>query len=128
MDVLDVIALSPLSQEAIDIVFGTLLGDASLSFSQLNAAYIYDLSLHHKDIVVLVSAVISQFANSSTRLYQHFDKRTGKSTTSMRFATTRSPVFLPFAQMFYTVTSTGGILKHLPADFPAMLTARALAF
>lgn len=128
MDALDVISFTPLSQEAIDIVFGTLMGDASLSFSRVGAAYIYDLGLLHKDIVVLVAAVLSQYADHAPRMYQHFDKRSGKYTTSIRFATTRSSVFLPFVAMFYTVTTTGGLLKHLPADFANMLTPRALAF
>lgn len=128
MDALDVLAFPPISQEAIDIVIGTLMGDASLAFSSVGAASIYDLGLLHKDIVVLVAAVISQYANGTTRTWEHFDKRSGKYTTSIRFATTRSPVFLPFAQMFYTVTNTGGILKHLPNNFGDLLTPRALAF
>lgn len=135
MDALDVLSLPALSQEAIDIVFGTLLGDASLSFSRTSslpnistASFIYDLGLLHKDIVLLVAAVLSQYAVAAPRQYGHFDKRSGKTTTSFRFSTVRSPLFLPFVKMFYTVNNTGGIVKHLPANFATMLTPRALAF
>lgn len=63
MDALDILTFPPLSQEAIDVVFGTLMGDASLSFAKgmTTAAYVYDLSMAHKDIVELVAGILSAY-------------------------------------------------------------------
>lgn len=135
MDALDVLSLPQLPQEVIDIVFGTLMGDATLSFAQVTnlskvdtAAYIYNLGVLHKDIVLLVAATLSQYAVGMPRLYSHFDKRSNKTTESLRFATVRHPLFLPFVHMFYIASATGGIIKVLPNNFANMLTPRALAF
>jgi hypothetical protein len=121
---------SNLSQLLTDIIVGTMLGDAKMEFSNKgNARFIYELSAKHKEYLCSVFASFTGLVSKEPLEHKHFDKRTGNSTTSIRFRTITSPLFYPFAIMFYTrVPDTRKVIKVLPAIIDELLTPRALAY
>lgn len=125
-----------LNQLLKDIIIGTLLGDAKMEFSQSGKArFIYELSSKHKSYLLSVHELFANHVDKEPQEYLHFDKRTGKSTTSIRFSTITSELFYPYASMFYTrVPQKDGtsfsrrVVKVLPVSMSELLTPRALAY
>jgi len=113
-----------------DIIVGTMLGDAKMEFSNSGKArYIYELSAKHKEYLFSVFALFTGLVNREPKEHQHYDKRRDKHTTSIRFSTITSFLFFPYAAMFYTrIPNTRKVIKVLPANIGELLTPRALAY
>lgn len=126
-----IMATEPLSQELKDIIVGTLLGDAKMTFSNIgNAAYIYEQGALHKEFLFFVFGLFGTYVGKQLPVeYNRVDKRTGKTHTSYYFSTITSSIFYPFAAMFYQrVPGTRKVIKVLPSTIYELLTPRALAY
>lgn len=121
----------PITQELQDVIVGTLLGDAKMTWSNKgNAAYIYEQGALHKEMVFFVFGLFGAYVSQVMPVeYTRVDKRNGKTNTSYYFSTMTLSIFYPFAQMFYVrVAGTMRVIKVLPANIYELLTPRALAF
>lgn len=125
------ISVSPLTRELTDVIVGTLLGDAKMTFSDIgNAAYVYEQGALHKFMVYFVFGLFAVYtAKDAPVMYERVDSRTGKTHVSYYFSTITDAIFYPYAAMFYTrVPGTRRVLKVLPSNIAELLTPRALAF
>lgn len=114
-----------------DVIIGTLLGDSKMEFTRSTgtARFIYELSIKHKTYLDFVYTIFKDYTVKEPKEYKHYDKRTDKSTTSYRFSTITSPLFYPFADLFYTsIPNSRRVIKVLPSMIDELLTPCALAY
>lgn len=120
-----------LTPELEDVVIGTLLGDAKLTFSDLgNAAYVCEQGDLHKDYIDSLFKLFKDYTkNDSLTEYTRVDKRTDKVTVSYHFSTVTLPIFYQYVELFYVkVPDTRRVIKVVPANISDLLTPRALAY
>ena len=89
-----------LTSEQISIIVGSLLGDAKLEFGKTKARFIYELTIKHKDFLYDMADIFDNWVHV-IKNYNHFDKRTSLSTSSIYMSTITSEEFLVFAKLFY---------------------------
>lgn len=128
----NLMALNGLSPELVDIIVGTMLGDAKMTFSFTsgNAAYICEQSSVHKDYLFHLFDLFKDFTDKVEPVkYTRVDARNGVTSTSYYFNTVALPIFIQFAKMFYTeVAGTRKVIKVVPSNIYDLLTPRALAY
>lgn len=119
-----------LPQELVDVIVGTLLGDAKMTFSDLGAAFICEQGSPNKAYLAHLFDLFKEYCDKIAPVeYSRLDVRYDKTNTSWYFNTVTLPIFLPFAKLFYLRTvGTRHVVKMIPLDISSMLTARALAY
>lgn len=123
--------IAPITQELQDVIVGTMLGDAKMTWwNSGNAVYAYEQGALHKAMVFFVFGLFGAYVKQNMPIeYTRVDSRSGKITTSFYFSTVASSLFFPYAQMFYVkVEGTMRVIKVLPANIYDLLIPRALAF
>jgi ubiquinol-cytochrome c reductase cytochrome b subunit len=123
-------ANEPLSQEAQDVLIGTLLGDAWMRFvGKTSAFYGFSQSLSHGSYFHHVLGFFSHIVNAESKQEFLRNKPDGKTYTTLAFRTFTLEVLYPYATMFYNVDpDTGKYVKFVPSNISELLTPRALAF
>ena len=112
-----------ISNEAKEIIFGSLLGDAKLELPPrgLNARFGFTQSLEKKDYFLSVLNSLEKICSGKYREVSYLDKRTGKTYTNLNFWSRALPVLNEFYFKFYN-----GKVKIVPLDL-SLLTPLALA-
>lgn len=121
-----------ISIEVKEILFGSLLGDGKLELPPrgLNARFGFIQSLEKKDYFLSVLNSLGDLCSGKYREYSYFDKRTGKTYTSLNFWTRALPVLNEFNLKFYSPVEPslgrGSQIKIVPQDL-SLLTPIAIA-
>ena len=112
-----------ISNEAKEILFGSLLGDGKLELPPrgLNARFGFTQSLDKKDYFLSLLNSLSSGYGGKYRENSYFDQRTGKTYTNLNFWSKSLPVLTEFYSKFYV-----GKVKIVPLDL-SLLTPLALA-
>ena len=112
-----------ISNEAKEIIFGSLLGDAKLELPPrgLNARFGFTQSLDKKDYFLSLLNSLSEICSGKYREISYLDKRTGKTYTNLNFWSKSLPMLNEFYSNFYA-----GKVKIVPIDLN-LLTPLALA-
>ena len=112
-----------ISNEAKEIIFGSLLGDAKLELQPtgLNARFGFTQSLDKKDYFLSLLNSLSEISSGKYREISYLDKRTGKTYTNLNFWSKSLPVLNEFYSNFYA-----GKVKIVPIDL-SLLSPIALA-
>lgn len=114
------------TQEQIEILTGTLLGDSSLQFYPnyrwRTPKFKCDHGDHQKEYAYLLYSKL-QSLGSSIRKYSRLDKRTGKEYTSYCVTTSSNPYFFSMYNQLYV---TGK--KEICSDFLKNFTIKSLAY
>ena len=112
-----------ISNEAKEIIFASLLGDAKLELQPtgLNARFGFTQSLDKKDYFLSLLNSLSEISSGKYREISYLDKRTGKTYTNLNFWSKSLPVLNEFYSNFYA-----GKVKIVPIDL-SLLSPIALA-
>lgn len=113
----------PLSSETKEIIFGSLLGDATLEMSprSVNARFGFTQALSKKDYFISVFYSLSSLGSGNYRESSYIDKRTNKTYKNLNFWSKALPMLNEFYTQFYD-----GKVKIVPSDL-SLLTPLALA-
>jgi len=113
-----------------DLIIGTLLGDGSLG-TETGRTWRYR-AIHkaaHKEYFDHKYDIMRPYCGSPPFFGQTVDRETGKVSYRWMFNTLVSPVFDPFANLFYVYDPAAGRCeKIVPANIADYLTPRALAY
>ena len=112
-----------ISNEAKEILFGSLLGDGKLELPPrgLNARFGFTQSLDKKDYFLSLLNSLAEICSGKYRENFYLDQRTGKTYTNLNFWSRALPLLNEFYFKFYN-----GKVKIVPLDF-SLLTPLALA-
>lgn len=125
------------TQQQIDLIVGTLLGDGNLSpsVSKPNAKGWRYRVLHkvdHQPYVEHKYEIIKDYCETGPKFSITTDSRNNKKSRKMYFNTLTHPSFLFFANMFYGwdpgVGKAGLWVKKVPVDIERFLTPAAIAY
>ena len=120
-----------LSDEQIDLLNGTLLGDGNLQTANGNSWRYRAVQSEAQNYYLLAKAEILKNLRGPTPPFAlpAYDSRTGKSYPRKGFNTLTSGLLVPFGQAFYSLNpATGFYEKNVPLDVADRLNARALAW
>ena len=118
-----------MNKSLMDLLIGTILGDASLRKSSNMASIYFEQSIKHSEYLHYIYSSIRETEHLSELLTpivttNRYDKRHNSHTSSLRFSIKSNFMLVPLADKFLDATRN----KIIPLDFASFLTPRVLAF
>lgn len=113
------------------MLVGTILGDGYMRRVKVthNPSLAIDQTYpKHEEHVMYLYEIFKNITLSAPKVsVRSPDKRTGKVYSSMRFRTQALPCLIPYFELFYIPTASGGFVKTVPNNIHEFLTAQGLA-
>ena len=112
-----------------EILIGVLLGDAHITKSEKNNAYIkFEQGIKNQEYLLFIYELFKDYAINIPTEYKRFDKRYSKENISFSFRTKSLNEFNEFADIFLKLNENNKTIKIVPKNIFNLLTPCSLAF